>query len=71
MERTELFELVTEADVDEFCRLLRAGKELGPLSVRYTVAVTVARTATVRVPHDEDEEARSPLESRFHRLIGA
>lgn len=71
MERTEVFELTTEAEVEEFCRLLRAGKTLGPRSVRYTIAVTVQRTAKVMVPHDEEEEARSTLESGFHRLIRA
>ena len=71
MERTEVFELVTEAEVAEFCQLLARTKALGPRSVRYTIAVTVTRTATVVVPHDEEEEKRSALESGFNRLVGA
>ena len=69
MERTEIFELRTEAEVDEFCRLLRETKQLGPKSVRYTLALTVTRAAKLRELYDEAEERRGPLEWGFRRLV--
>lgn len=70
MERTEVFELVTEADVEAFCQCLRASKELAPASLRYTVALTASRKAKVLQLYSEVEARRSPIESSFHRLVG-
>ena len=69
MERTEVFELTTEDEVREFCRLLLEGKDVAPVSLRYTVALTVRRDVRVRKPHDEQAEKRGPIESSFRDLL--
>lgn len=68
MERTEVFELTTEQDVQAFCQFLLEGKELAPVSLRYTVALTVHRLTKVLAPYDEKADKRGPIESGFHSL---
>lgn len=69
MERTEIFSLETEPEVAEFCRFLLELKEVAPVSIRFTVAVTIKRAVTVVEPYDEAEESRSQIEVGFRKLV--
>lgn len=69
MERTEVFELQTEEEVAEFCRQMMEAKELAPVSLRYTVALTVHRAVKVRQLYDPDDSQRGPIEAGFRKLI--
>ena len=70
MERTEVFELRTEQDVAEFCRLLGEAKELAPASLIFSIAVTSSRRVRVVKIYDPNAPRLSSLESGFQRLIG-
>jgi len=63
-----IFILKTETEVDEFCKLLKAAKAKAPVSMEFTIAISVNRLVSIIPLFDEKEEKLSVLERNFREV---